>query len=87
MRRYLFAMVVGCFAVAGCGKTQPDLTEVEGTLKFRGKPMPGFMVQFFPDAPKDTVVGMPFPISMGFTDDQGHYQLTCQAPPLPGAVL
>src|SRR5580658_9129411 len=87
MRRYLLAMVVVCFAVAGCGKAKPALAEVEGTVKFRGKRLPGVTVQFIPEAPKESVVGVLCPSSMGVTDDQGHYQLTCEVPREPGALV
>ena len=87
MRRYPLAMMVACFAMAGCGKAKPALAEVEGTVKFRGKPLPGVTVQFIPDAPKDNVVGVLCPSSMGVTDDQGHYHLTCAVPRVPGALV
>src|SRR5580658_8876343 len=87
LRRYLLAMGVACFALAGCGKAKPALAEVEGTVKFHGKPLPGVTVQFIPDAPKENVVGVQCPSSMGVTDDQGHYQLTCEIPREQGALV
>ena len=87
MRRYLLVTVVACVALAGCGKAKPALAEVEGTVKFRGKALPGVTVQFIPEAPKESVVGVACPSSMGVTDDQGHYQLTCEVPREPGALV
>src|SRR5580700_6719828 len=87
MRQYMYATGFVCFSLAGCGKAEPNLAEVEGTLKFRGKPLPNALVQFIPVPPKDSVKCAVCPTSTGFTDDQGHYQLTCERPPAPGAVV
>lgn len=81
--RRSFMLSIVCFCFAGCSKAVPNLAEVEGTLKFRGKPLSGVMVYFVPDAQE----GCLCPPSSGWTDDEGHYQLTCQAPPRPGAVV
>src|SRR5262245_63437214 len=82
LRRYLVLMpaVAGC--LAGCSRG-PQLAEVEGTLKLRGKPLPGVMVCFIPDAE----AGTPGPRSTGWTDEQGRYRLTCDKPYQPGAVV
>src|SRR6266404_4335227 len=87
MRRFMLVMTVVCSALAGCGKGQPNLAEVEGTLKFRGKPMAEVMVWFCPDPPKESVKGLVFPDSVGWTDEKGHYRLTCERPAAPGAMV
>jgi hypothetical protein len=46
---------------------------IEGTVKIDGVPVPNVMVRFVPDDP--TVQG---PASSGYTDDKGHYTLTCE---------
>ena len=58
------------------------MVEVEGALNLRGKPLPGVMVCFVPDAE----AGTPGPRSTGWTDEKGHYRLTCDRPIKPGAV-
>jgi len=67
--------------LSGCSRG-PNLVEVEGALKLRGKPLAGVMVCFVPDAE----AGTPGPRSTGWTDEKGHYRLTCDKPYQPGAV-
>ena len=73
----LFSLIV----LSGCSRG-PNLVEVEGALKLRGKPLPGVMVCFVPDAE----AGTPGPRSTGWTDETGHYRLTCDKPYKLGAV-
>ncbi len=68
--------VLGCgwavlAAAAGCGEGF-RVAEVSGTVTYRGRPVPGLMVQFqHRDALRDTL-----PVATGFTDEQGRYTLT-----------
>jgi hypothetical protein len=73
-----FAVVL---AAAGCNRG-PQVAEVAGTIKLDGKPMTNVKVMFMPDPQKGTVG----PISAGLTDDQGHFNLTCEDE-RPGAVV
>jgi hypothetical protein len=47
--------------------------QVEGTVKLDGVAVPNVLVRFVPDDPK--VQG---PASGGYTDEQGHFTLTCE---------
>jgi hypothetical protein len=58
------------------------VADVEGVVKLGGKPLPHVRVQFMPDPEKGTAG----PISVGTTDEQGHFKLTC-ADLRPGAVV
>jgi hypothetical protein len=82
LRCSLILAPVLALGLAGCNRG-PQLAEVEGTLKLRGKPLPGVLVCFVPDAG----AGTPGPRSTGWTDEQGRYQLVCDTPPKPGAVV
>jgi hypothetical protein len=82
LRRDLVLMPVVAGCLAGCSRG-PQLAEVEGMLKLRGKPLPSVMVCFVPDAE----AGTSGPRSTGWTDAQGRYRLTCDQPPKPGAVV
>jgi hypothetical protein len=73
---------LACFAVvygSGCSRG-PELVEVEGTLKLRGKPLANVMVSFIPDTEQGTAA----PCSTGMTDGQGRYSLMCDQPDKPG---
>ena len=65
-----FAVLLGA---AGCAKTWSQNDNVEGTLKLDGVPLANVSVRFVPDDAK--VQG---PSSSGYTDDKGHFQLTCE---------
>ena len=80
-RRYAL-LLTSALILPGCSRG-PNLVEVEGVLKLRGKPLPGILVSFVPDA----AAGTPGPRSTGWTDAQGHYRLTCDEPRKPGAVV
>lgn len=79
LRRSL--ILISLIVVSGCSRG-PKLIEVEGELKLRGKPLPGVIVCFVPDAEAGTLG----PRSTGWTDEQGHFRLTCDKPYKPGAV-
>jgi hypothetical protein len=72
-------LVVG----AGCGEKKWNMNEqVEGTVKLDGTPLRNVRVEFVPDVdPK-----IQAPTSSGYTDDKGHFQLTCTNQK-PGAVI
>ena len=82
--RYRTILMVPLAAVCltGCHR-DPVLTEVNGLLTLRGKPLAGVMVCFVPDPGE---AGTPCPRSTGWTDAAGRYQLTCDTPRKPGAV-
>jgi hypothetical protein len=75
-------LLASALILPGCSRG-PNVVEVEGVLKLRGKPLPGIMVCFVPDAAAGTLG----PRSTGWTDAQGHYRLTCDEPRKPGAVV
>jgi hypothetical protein len=74
-------LLTSLIVLSGCSRG-PNLVEVEGALKLRGKPLPGVMVCFVPDAE----AGTPGPRSTGWTDEKGYYRLMCDKPYQPGAV-
>jgi hypothetical protein len=74
-------LVVPLIVLTGCNRG-PNLVEVEGTVTLRGQPFPGVIVSFNPDAE----AGTPGPRSTAWTDETGHYRLTCDRPAKPGAV-
>jgi hypothetical protein len=82
LRRSVVLAAVIAVCLAGCNRG-PQLAEVEGTLKLRGKPLPGVMVCFVPEG--DSLP--PAPRATGWTDDQGRDQLMCDNPAKPGALV
>lgn len=48
MNRGVF--MLGLFLLVGCGPGKPALTEISGTVTFKGKPIPAGDVSFTPDA-------------------------------------
>ncbi len=79
--RRIAVLAVGCglLLVAGCGGGGPQLAEVEGTVKVKGRPLDKIQVEFWPE-----VSG---PRSMGVTDDQGRYTLMTDDGKRKGAVV
>jgi hypothetical protein len=77
----MVALVAG-LAAAGCGAGSVPVVNVEGVVKYGGKPLSHVRVQFLPDPDKGTMG----PISSGATDDNGRFHLTC-ADKRPGAVV
>jgi hypothetical protein len=67
----------------GCAKVPPTLTEAEGTVTLNGQPLPNAQVQFVPDLAD---FGAEYN-SVGTTDEQGHFRLTCQGNGQNGAVI
>jgi hypothetical protein len=77
-------LVIGAtlLAAAGCGRSGPTLAAVEGTLRWRGKPVSLVQVIFVPDEDK----GARGPRSTAVTDSNGRFQLSCDNGQ-PGAVV
>ncbi|MBN2023837.1 MAG: hypothetical protein JW809_13710 [Pirellulales bacterium] len=59
-------------AISGCGRRAPRAT-VEGTLRFRGKPLDNCLVTFLPASASETKA----PHSRGLTDREGKFRLCC----------
>jgi hypothetical protein len=71
-----------CAAVAGCARPRAFNEAVEGTAKLDGRPLAYVRVDFVPQGEP----GEKLPTSTGYTDDKGHYRLTCHDGK-PGAVV
>ena len=52
-------------AIAGCGK--PTMGTVDGTLLYKGRPVPKAIVKFITNG---------HPVASGMTDEAGHFKLT-----------
>jgi hypothetical protein len=63
--------------LAGCGGDAPSIVEVNGTLTYKGQPVPNASLRFMPAEGR---------MSVGDTDEQGHFKLTYDAKH-PGAVV
>jgi len=70
-------------ATAGCAKTPPSVTEVEGVLLLDKKPLPNAQIEFVPEL-KDFGAEMN---SLAVTDDKGFFRLTCHYKSQAGAVV
>jgi hypothetical protein len=70
-----------------CGCTRSvEIAEVEGTVRFQGKPLSGLSVSFLPDPDKSE--GIKARRSIARTDAAGHYILSYQGEPTkPGAAV
>lgn len=80
VRRLTFCVfAVALAALMSCGPSGPNLAEVEGTLKLKGKPLAKIQVEFWP------VAGAPR--SMGTTDAQGWFTLTTDDGKRKGALV
>lgn len=80
-RMSLATGLILAFAV-GCAKAPPSVVEVSGVVLIDGKPLPKAKVEFVPQL-KD--FGAQYN-SVGITDDQGRFTLTCGIQQ-PGAVV
>lgn len=69
---FLSLFFVSCL---GCEKPI-KYAEVEGIVKYNGKPVPKVKVQFLPDAEKGAIG----PHSTAITDEQGKFKLECIDP-------
>ncbi len=83
MRMHVGLAAMVAIGFAGCGQQGPALAEVEGTLTLRGKPFPGVLICFLPDAEGGSLG----PRSTAITDESGHYDLMCDQPHKPGALI
>ncbi len=83
VRPLRFAVALALLLVAACrpGPNWKYNEQVEGTVKLDGTPVPNVMVRFVPD---DAAVQPP--ASSGYTDEKGHFALTCENQK-PGAVV
>jgi hypothetical protein len=76
--------LLAAVAVGGCGAgAPPPVTEVEGTVLLDSKPLPNAQVEFVPQLKK---YGAEMN-SIGVTDENGRYRLTCNFKQQPGAVV
>jgi hypothetical protein len=81
MRSFRFAphvFLVGLLISIGCNRG-PQLSEVEGTVKLKGKPLDRIQVEFWPEGNG--------PRSIGETDSQGRYTLMTDDGKKKGAVI
>jgi hypothetical protein len=77
----MWRLSIGCLgclmllAGGGCGgKMSPPMNNtVEGMVRVDGTPVVGVYVQFVPEEGTERL-----PSSGSMTDEQGHYQLTCE---------
>jgi hypothetical protein len=81
-RRFSLSCLVGvCFlSGSGCGGSE-KVVSVSGTVTRNGKPVPGLVVSFVPEAATQTGV------STGETDENGKYNLTVVKSGKSGAVV
>lgn len=89
MPRLLPLLLLLLLALTGCGPTDSRLCEVEGTLRFNGKPMPGVQISFEPDdkSKKTTAMAMTdasgkFVMQIGNTPGvfKGKSRIVCDDP-------
>jgi hypothetical protein len=74
---------LGLLALSGCLKGRPPITEVEGRALLNGQPLPHAQVVFMPELDK---YGAEMN-SVGETDEQGRFRLTCAYRQQPGACV
>jgi hypothetical protein len=71
-------LLAGLVVLVGCSRG-PQLAEVEGTVKVKGRPVDGIMVEFWPEGSG--------PRSRGETDKEGRYKLMADDGKRAGAVI
>jgi hypothetical protein len=86
----LFILCLGLgLGLTATGCTQGPVYEineqVRGTLTLDGKPLANVRIQFVPE-PTASQPKLQCPLSTGFTDDKGNFELMCDAGK-PGAVI
>lgn len=79
LRLLACAAAVAVTCSLGCAGGGPQLAEVEGAVKVKGKPLGKIHVEFWPAASG--------PRSIGITDDQGRFTLTTDDGTRQGAVV
>ena len=83
-RTFQVTLAAACLILlAGCKPRPPEIVQVEGLVLLDGKPLPGALVEF---SPKLDRFGAEMN-SYAETDDDGHFQLTCQWQNQPGACV
>ncbi|HZY91084.1 MAG TPA: hypothetical protein VFE78_40045 [Gemmataceae bacterium] len=70
-------------SVTGCLKVRPPVTEVEGRVMLNGQPLPNAQVVFMPELER---YGAEMN-SVGETDGEGRFRLTCAYQQQPGACV
>jgi hypothetical protein len=78
LRKPILACVASLLLLAGCSRGV-KLADINGTLNYKGKPVPNAFVDFTPEGGK----GRP---SWGQTDEQGHFTLSFD-PQREGALV
>lgn len=68
-----------CLLLLGCGGGGVDMGQVAGRVTLEGKPVPGLIVVFHPQARNDGVNAATRQ-AMGETDAEGQYRLGTNAP-------
>ena len=78
-----FAAAAALLALAGCGKSPPQFTDVSGVVLLDGQPLPKARVEFVPQL---SGFGAEM-VSSGITDDQGRFTLARGNGGPPGAAV
>ena len=75
MQRWRWCAFIGLIVAVTAGGCSSGnaVTDVEGTVTLNGQPLEGAQVQFLPDP----VEGTTGPRSLGATDAQGRFKMTC----------
>jgi hypothetical protein len=63
----LMMLLIGFISIAGCG-SHSDLVPVSGQITIDGKPLASAQITVFPDGHR---------VSLGKTDNEGRFTLTC----------
>ncbi|MBI3462238.1 MAG: carboxypeptidase regulatory-like domain-containing protein [Planctomycetes bacterium] len=71
--RHWLRVILLLLLVGGCGGDSDGLAPVDGTIIYRGKPLPNARVVFMPETPG----ALP---ASGTTDDAGRYELMTSVP-------
>jgi hypothetical protein len=79
-----FLLIMLGFILAGCAvKSLPPVTEVEGTLVYQGKALPGAYIEFYHER-DDAGAELN---STAVTDNLGRFKLVCRYQQQPGAIV
>src|SRR5262245_1773275 len=83
MKRLLPLIAVAVVCCAGCAKSPPPVTQVDGEVLLDGQPLPFAQITFVPDLEH---FGAEMN-STGQSDEKGRFRLTCTHKNQPGAVV
>jgi hypothetical protein len=83
MNRLVFLMAVAGVFCAGCAKSPPPVTQLDGEVLLDGQPLPFAQITFVPDLEH---FGAEMN-SAGQSDEKGRFTLTCAHKNQPGAVV